>query len=347
MRLTRVMIRQFRNIAAADLIIQPGLNLWAGPNGQGKTNGLHALASAVAPLPPLSWEDMVQWGAEWADVRAEWTTTETSRLTVRLTPKRTRRREGPLRPLVWFSPHDLSLVQGGPLHRRRFLDEVASALYPRYPRALAAYERALKQRNRGLKEEWPDAALESFTALMVDSGLLIWSFRAEVVGLLEPWLTRAHQALADQAEVRLALATGHLGADLPVDAAAYRAQLETVRIIERARRISLIGPHRDDLVIDLGGRSAQKFGSQGEQRTIALGLRLATFETLREEQGEAPLVLLDDVLSELDPHRRELLLALIASRDQQTIVTDTEVRHFQAFAEGIYEVRGGAFVPWT
>lgn len=347
MRLERLVIRQFRNIAAADLVIQRGLNLWAGSNGQGKTNGLYALAAAVAPLPPLHWEEMVQWGEAWADVRAVWTTAETSHVAIQLTPKRIRRREGPVRPLVWFSPQDLRLVQGAPVYRRRFLDEVASALYPRYARTLASYERAVQQRNRGLKEEWPDGALESFTVLMVEAGLVIWRFRAEIVRLLTPWMESIHESLADREDIRLGLESGHLGAELPPDVSTYRAVLDTVRVIERARKMSMIGPHRDDLVIDLGGRSAQKFGSQGEQRTIALGLRLAAFETLRQEHGEAPLVLLDDVLSELDPHRRELLLALIGSRDQQTIVTDTEVRHFRAFAEGIYEVRGGDFLPWT
>jgi DNA replication and repair protein RecF len=182
---------------------------------------------------------------------------------------------------------------------------------------------------------------------LVETGLVIWRFRANVVSLISPWLVRVHQELAEQADVGIVLANDQVGPELPADATTYQAALQTARTLERIRRLSLIGPHRDEMLITLRGRSAQKYASQGEQRTIALGLRLATFEVFRQEHGETPLMLLDDVLSELDPRRRELLLARVASREQQTVVTDTEVRHFQAFADSIYTVSKGTFAPWT
>jgi DNA replication and repair protein RecF len=334
------------------LTLSPGVNLWVGENGQGKTNGLDALAVLASQRYPagIPETEMVQWNQSWMDVRGQWQSDlgdlVSSRLAVELSPRRRRIREGPTVPLVQFSPGDLSLIQAGPAYRRGFLDQLAGILYPRYSQVLRAFERVVSQKNRGLKEGWADSALATFSDMVADSGTVIWNLRRDTLARLIPEILAVHRRLAGVDEVLIRLSQGGVDGEVLSESENVRRYIASRSKEERARAMALVGPHRDDLIIELNGHLAQKFASQGEQRTLALSLKLATYNLYREQFSARPLVLLDDVLSELDLERRQLLLQIIAQDGQQTVITDTELRSHGALRPLVYQVSGGVFQPW-
>ena len=353
MRLRRLVIKQFRNIVEADLQFSPGVNLLWGDNGQGKTSALEALYIAASKRYPSGVQDsdVVQWDRTWMDIRGEWTIDEsrigTSRYAVDRSSKPRRIKEGSVVPLVWFTPSDLHLIQGGPAYRRGFLDQVASNLYPRYAKTLRLYERAVAQKNRGIKEQIPAAALDAFNQVIASAGAVLWSLRAQTLDRLRPELFEVHGQLSGSQGLSVQLKPGGVDHGIPTDDAEVARHIHRRQGEERARLMSLVGPHRDELLIELNGHAAMDYASQGQQRTLALSLKLATYHLYREAFGQLPIVLLDDVLSELDPKRRHHLLELVSQGGQQTVVTDTEPRWYDPLHPTIYHVERGEFQRWT
>lgn len=350
MRLDRIVIRQFRNISHADLTFSKQVTLWVGANGHGKTNGLEAIATlaALRHRPGIRDIDVIQWDRSWTDLRGTWISSEgspvQSRYAVQISPKPRRVREGSVVPIVGFSPADLLLLQGGPAQRRGFLDQVASTLYPRYARALRLFEKALAQKNRALKENWADAQLQTFNDILADSGSTVWRLRLESVEALKPLVDTIHSRLAGPDAVSMHLQPGgvdHREPPTTADDARYRIEARSKE--ERVRQMALVGPHRDDLLIDLHGHSATNYASQGQQRSIVLSLKLAANELFTEVLGVRPLLLLDDVMSELDPARRQHLLSVVTNPQQQTIITDTEVQSYPSLNPSIVHVERGSF----
>jgi DNA replication and repair protein RecF len=235
---------------------------------------------------------------------------------------------------VLFTSLDIDLITGPPAGRRRYLDITLSQLDPAYLRALQRYTRVVQQRNSLLRQidegrAGPDQ-LASWDEELVTQGATIVAARAGAIAELNVRAARVHQCLSDGQE-RLAMAyLPQLGDDdaeafeLP-EAAALRNRLRAAlgrrRRREIAAGVSLIGPHRDDLRFTLDGESAAAFGSRAQQRTVALALRLAEAELLEARSGEAPVLLLDDILSELDERRRTAVLSTIASAEQCLITT--------------------------
>lgn len=358
MLLTRVEVQDVRSYAAASLDLTPGVTVLLGPNAQGKTNLLEALVRAatgsshrVAGDAPL-----VRVGADIGVVRLQVRTDEGRRRTLELelgSARRTRTRVdgqdvrraadalGVLR-VVLFAPEDLAVVRGEPDHRRRFLDDLLAQRRPSYAVARGEYERVLRQRNqllrqaRGLHGQARQTALgtlDTWTEQLVGHGAGLLAARIAVVHALAEGVDTTYRRIADRPE-RVTLTYRSSTGDNVVGTAALgvpdrdelagrlRQAQQAVADDERNRGVTLVGPHRDDLELVIGGLPARTHASQGEAWSLALALRLATYDVLADV-GDRPVVLLDDVFSELDSRRREQLA--IACHDWEQVLVSAAV----------------------
>jgi DNA replication and repair protein RecF len=337
----------FRSYAAVDLSLEPGVTALVGPNGQGKTNLVEAIgylatlhSHRVAADAPL-----VRSGAERSVVRGlvvhngrslllevEINPGKANRARVNKSPvPRPREVLGLLRTVL-FAPEDLSLVKGDPAERRRFLDDLLVARTPRLAGVRADYDRVLKQRNALLKtaglarrSRGPDLrTLDVWDMHLSRVGGELLAARLELVEALRPLFDKSYAAVA-----RGSVATGveyvsSLGPDVElipdreVLAAALGAALAGVRSDELDRGITLVGPHRDELMLKLNELPARGYASHGESWSLALALRLGSYDLLCADGGE-PVLILDDVFAELDEDRRERLAELIAPAEQVLI----------------------------
>lgn len=344
-------VRDFRNWPTADVEFEPGSNALVGPNGQGKTNLIEALAylathssHRVATDAPL-----VRHGAERAVVSAGLVRDDRELLVeVEINPGKANRarvnRSGPTRArdalgivrAVVFAPEDLALVRGDPAERRRFLDDLLVTRSPRYAAVRADYDRVLKQRNallrtaalggRGPDRDTP-ATLDVWDGHLATHGADLLTGRLGLLAALAPRVTRAY---ADVAPDRDAAAVSYTGPPEEVLAPAgtparevleaeLLARLAKARPRELDRGVTLVGPHRDDLTITLGDRPARGYASHGESWSLALALKLGAYELLRAD-GTGPILVLDDVFAELDSDRRDRLAAR-ADAAEQTVIT--------------------------
>ena len=358
MKVRSLSLVDFRNYARLDFAPQPGANVLLGRNGAGKTNVLEAAHLVLTGFSHrLSRDrDLVRRGCEAFSIRAVVERDElpgdeieyavafaAGRKQVKRAGKAVtgKGRAATLGTAVAFSPDDLGLAKGPPGGRRAFLDLVAAKGTPAHRGLLNRYEASLAQRNRLLAGYAPGTAsterqLTAWTEQLAQLGGEVIAVRLQYLDLLLPKAAAAYAGLAGQAEA-LSLRYQPAGGE-PADrgapavsaqsaAAALRLRLSDSAREERARRITLVGPHRDELLIELDGQPARTQASQGQQRSIALALRLAEAAVLTEILGERPLLLLDDVFSELDERRRDSLLALLglAQTNRQTFVTATDL----------------------
>ncbi len=346
MRLLRFSQRGFRNLKAGELRLPPGVTAVVGPNAAGKTNLLEALYLATGGELRGSLADRIAFGEReawlFAEVEGE---LGRHRLETRLAPEGRRvwlnRAPVGLRDLsslpgaVWLRPEDLFVVKGPPEERRRFLDALIARFSPRYRALLSAYERTLRQRNAALKEG--GRAIAAWDERLAGYGAEILVLRRRVLARLAPIANELHRALA---LAGLSLA--------PIETAGPERLLEKLkeRLPEELERgVTLSGPHRDDLAIRIDGRDAVRYASRGEARTVALVLRLAEHRLLKDHHQDAPLLLLDDVVAELDESRQRALLAYVKGLPQ-AVVTATEppqgVDHRITLAAGAWEAVAGA-----
>ncbi|HZU74060.1 MAG TPA: DNA replication/repair protein RecF [Acidimicrobiales bacterium] len=326
MNVSHLWITDFRNYASAEL--EPatdGLTVVLGDNGQGKSNLIEALAylANLESFRGAPREALVRQGAERTVLRAEAAQGERrllieadipvsgrERVLVNRQPlRRVRDLLGVLRTTV-FSPDDLELVRGGPSGRRRFLDSTLVGLALRHDALRLELERILRQRAALLRQSGgratPDieSTLDVWDAKLVATGNEVLEARQVLVSSLGPAVARFYEMLAGQpAPVELSYRRSWDG-DLA--SAVEKARGEDLR-----RGITTVGPHRDDLDVRLGGMPARTHASQGEQRCLALALRLAEHALVAERAGSPPVLLLDDVFSELDPRRSSCLLDLL------------------------------------
>ena len=357
MHLTRLALTDFRSYAELSLELSPGVTTFSGLNGEGKTNLVEAIgylatlgSHRVATDAPL-----IRQGAERAVVRAAVAGINGSALVeVELNPGRANRvrlNRAPLpRPrdilgtvrTVLFAPEDLALVKGDPGERRRFLDELLVATAPRYAGLRADYERVLRQRTallksagakghlRGAARESITATLDAWDAQLARAGAPLLAGRMRLVAALRPHVTAAYEAVSGgrsgdasaisyRASVEAASSDAEsAGPDVGGLEVAMLKALAGVRASELDRGVCLVGPHRDELELVIGGLPARGYASHGESWSLALALRLASFALLREGR-EDPVLLLDDVFAELDTGRRDRLAALVAGAEQVLI----------------------------
>jgi DNA replication and repair protein RecF len=340
---TRLALTDFRCYAAVDLVLPTGVTVVAGANGEGKTSLLEALGWAATTRSFRGVPDaaLVRTGAEAAYLRV--TVQETDREQLMEAEIRAAGRNkvqvnrhplargrdllGLVRVTV-FAPDDLQLVKGGPAERRGYLDELLVAVAPRYDGVRAEFDRVLKQRNallrHGLRGPDAESTLVVFDEQLVRAGTELVRGRLRLTARLLPALRDAYRGLAGPTD-EVDAAYEAEWAEGSVTPAAddvdelLRAALAARRAAEVDRGVTLVGPHRDEWRIRLAGLDARTHASQGEQRTLSLGLRLAGHKVVAGVVGTEPVLLLDDVFSELDPARAEELVAELPPG--QTLIT--------------------------
>jgi DNA replication and repair protein RecF len=354
--LSALSLTDFRSYAQVDLRLAPGRTTFLGSNGQGKTNLLEAVGylatlgshrvAADAPLVRLGAERAIVRGAVVRDERSVTLEVEVvpgraNRARINRAPvPRPRELLGLLRTVL-FAPEDLALVKGDPGGRRGFLDDLLVARAPRYAGVRADYDRVNKQRTTLLKtagqakragrrsgdESGALSTLDVWDEHLARAGGELLAGRLRLVEAVTPLIDAAYAQVSDRrgpVEVEYRSSVPDLdgvGRDPESLAAALLAELRRLRPQEIERGVSLAGPHRDDLVLSIGQLPARGYASQGESWSLALALRLASYELLREgfHGGGEPVLLLDDVFAELDANRRERLAELVASAEQVLI----------------------------
>ena len=378
--LTHLRLYNFRNYAELNLPLGPGLNVFVGENAQGKTNLLEAVATLLLTRSPRTSTpaELLRWGAEETAVDAvlgRGPLSETLALRLRRTRdadltgaagrdasariSRTTTRDGhPIAardligrwPVVLFWPDDLQLVKAGPEARRRLLDILVSQLDRAAADELIRYRRVLEQRNSLLRRlhdgGGPLDQLRPFDDALLRHGAAIQVARTALVGALAPLAAEAMAEIseaADSLELRYAPQSGVASGDREQVLAALSSALARARSEELARGTSVVGPHRDDLEFVLNGRPARSAASQGQQRSAVLATKIAEVRLVGARAERMPILLLDDVLSELDPARREHLLSALSARGEapQTMVTCSDDYPFGAHPSRHFLVRQG------
>jgi DNA replication and repair protein RecF len=363
-------LADFRSYPTLELPLERGGNVFVGPNGQGKTNLVEAVGyiATLGSHRVASDAPLVRAGAERAVVRTaivrdgrellvelEINPGKANRARLGRAPvPRAREVLGVLRTVL-FAPEDLAVVKGDPSERRRFLDELLVARSPRFAGVRADYDRVLKQRNALLKTAGAARragaagdlrTLDVWDGHLARHGAELLAGRLELVAALRPLVEKAYGAVSQgggpaDMEYRTPLGPdGEPAPDREVLAAALLAEVARSRPQEVERGVSLVGPHRDDLVLTLGPLPARGYASHGESWSYALALRLAAYDLLTAD-GAEPVLVLDDVFAELDGTRRALLAELIAPAEQ-LLVTAAVADDVPAALQGArYDVADG------
>ena len=351
MYVSHLQLHDFRSYADVDVHLEPGVTAFIGRNGQGKTNLVEAIdyLSRLASHRVASDAPLVRAGAEQALIRvAVVRDGRTATMEIELNPGRSNRARVNRSPLprareliglvrtVVFSPEDLTLVKGDPSDRRRFLDDLLVLRAPRLAGVRADYDRILRQRNTLLKtagnarrgssgQESALSTLGVWDAHLARTGGELLAERLALVDALRPYVGKAYETVArgatrEDAEIEYKPSFDIEGAvGRPELTELLLAELERRRNDELDRGVSLVGPHRDDLVLSLGNGDTRLpvkgYASHGESWSFALALRLAAYDLLRAD-GDDPILILDDVFAELDAERRGQLAALVAGAEQ-------------------------------
>ena len=344
MRLQTAAVRSFRNIESADIRFAPQFTAFLGPNGQGKTNTIEALylLTALRPLRNVPRRALIKNGADEAEIEVtvdhERTGLQHS-LSVKLRGgSRALAKDGKRcdaaqflghAVAVAFTPDDLQLAKGGPDGRRRFLDRALLNVRPAYLHAALRYQKAVKDRNRLLVEEAPDATLDAFDGVLAAEGARITSARAEYAEELSPRVQERFSEIARPAPaLGLRYASQLLDTAQSLDPAALETAfidlLQARRARDRRRRTTSAGPHLDDLVITLDNVGAREMASQGQHRALVLAMKLAEIVHLADALKEPPILFLDDMSSELDENRSRQLFEAVRHLDGQVVLTSTE-----------------------
>lgn len=337
MRLTRLKTENFRNLAAVDFSPAPGVNVIYGENAQGKTNLIEAiyLLTGQKSFRAARENDYLRFGSGVARIEAEFTCQNREKTAalaygskklawlsgVECAPSEL---TGEFLAVV-FSPGELALIQEGPAERRAFLDGAISQVMPRYMTTLAAMSRILLQRNTLITDmqksgnyAMMEPLLETWDRSLAKVAFSICHARARFLRRLAPPAAEIYESICKRADQPFSLSyqpsiPGPKGADWadvsPTEGEAHiRAVLAAARSEDYKNYCTTLGPHRDNMEVAIAGISARNFGSQGQQRSCALALKLAQCRVMEETLGEAPIILLDDVLSELDKTRRDYFL---------------------------------------
>ena len=365
MHLRRLSVTDFRSWESADLDLGPGVTVLVGPNGVGKTNlveaagylatlGSHRVA-ADAPLIRRGAEraivrgSVVHHGRE-LHVELEIASGRANRARVNRAPvPRPRDVLGILRTVL-FAPEDLALVRGDPGERRRFLDELLTIRHPRYAAVRSDYDRVLKQRSALLKTARNGRAdlstLDVWDGHLARTGAALLAGRLELVAALAPYTVESFAEVAPTSDPIALRYRSSVPGELP----AVGAELETLLLDELARvrrqeverGVCLVGPHREDLDLQLGPGPAKGYASHGESWALALALRLGSYRLLCADDVE-PVLILDDVFAELDERRRRAL-ADVARRAEQVLVTAAVAEDVPEGLDGVRLAVGGGEV---
>lgn len=335
-------LADFRSYESLEWSPEPGVNLLLGPNGAGKTNLLESIGflATLKSFRSVDESSMIKDGVDTAIVRAGVSTGERSRLVEielnRVGPRRAQVDKTRLRRtsdllgvvrVISFLPEDLDLVKRGPAYRRDLIDQVALQLWPAAHLDQNEFDRALRQRNAFLRAgERDETTLSVWDSRFAQSGSRVMARRVAVLESLGPWLEETYGSISQRND-RASLGYVCSWTTKEIDtssagefAAEIASALERSRKADYDRRLTTTGPHRDEPLFRIDGVETRSHGSQGEQRTMALAVKLAAHRAVAGVIGEEPVLLLDDVFSELDPVRAKALAGAIPDH-AQTLIT--------------------------
>ena len=375
MFLNKLKAENFRNYSSLDLGFSPDINIFFGRNAQGKTNLLEAISLLALgrSFRTKKEEELIRWDTEHCYTVGEFLGSELDtrieigigrgEKKVKIDCKPVRRNELLGRvPIVFFGPDDLQLVKGGPAGRREFIDLYLAQIEPEYRLIYYNFYKVLQQRNRLLKEIHPDRnELEAWNEQLIDRGTQVILYRMRLVEQIKPFINQAHHQISASTEslnieyltFRRRLQRSATLSDVvewenlmdrEMIEGIFRSEIERMGRVEMERHITLVGPQLDDLRLTLGSDiELRDFGSQGQQRTASLALKLGLIAKIKENRGEFPLLLLDDVMSEFDDCRKQALLQNMVG-SVQTFMTSTSRRDFPIPTDQarFFEVEQGA-----
>jgi DNA replication and repair protein RecF len=342
--LSALRLVNFRGYADDTVLLTPGLNIVVGENAQGKTNLLEAISFAVTGTSPRTpkEQEVIRWDADFARTEARVSLDEPAgerRVTLGYAPGQRKRLtvDGVPAPslanyaaggagvrVVTFFPDDIRIVKGAPSDRREYLDALLATLRPSYARAVAEYARAVQQRNQLLRRIREGISsgrtLATWDRKVVDLGATVLEGRSRAIGPLGEYFEGSLRALygPEKAAIRYSYSA-------PPEA--YAEALREAHRVDIERGTTSVGPHRDDFEVLLGGASLITYGSQGQQRLATLALKFAARDYVREATGKDPILLFDDVMSELDERRREYLAEYFLE-SSQAVITTTNLDYF-------------------
>jgi len=359
---SEIFLKDWRNLVEINFQPQAAINIFLGQNAQGKTNILEAINYASLLRSRAGKEsELIHWGKAVALVRIKFFKASVSHvLAIEISQDKRRRillDANPIRPReligklnsVFFSPEDLFMFKGSPMMRRKFLDAQISQASPVYFLDLLRYNKIIEQRNvllKKIRDEYTNPSeLELWDEQLAIAAAKVLSKRLTSVDKLNQLAQSIHKKISAGKE-NLSIAYDMRGLNPDKDIAENFFKLLRAKRDDDVRNGSTSkGPHGDDLKFFINGRELKLFGSQGQLRTAALSLKLSELQFLKAETGEYPLLLLDDVMSELDAERRELLLEFLDGEQIQTLITATDRAYFPSRSFGkIFLVKAGSVI---
>ncbi len=350
MKVKNLEIQNFRNISNLNLNFDDEINVICGENAQGKTNIIEALwlFSGAKSFRNSKDNEFIKFGESRAKININFemlgventvAITFSDKKTAYFNEKKlnnTSNLAGKFNAVV-FSPTDLNIVTDGPEKRRRFLDISIGQLYPNYIEILKNYTRAVMQRNKIIKDYRYDKTisimLDIFEAEIVDMGNKIINYRKKYINILNKYVSKIYEGISsgkEKIEIFYITKCDNLNLE----------NLKISRDNDMFTSTTSVGPHRDDMSFKINGINARNFGSQGQKRSVALSLKLAGAEVIKEVSGEYPICLLDDVMSELDENRQNYILNHI--RNWQSFITCCDTSNIKNLKEGkVIKIKGG------
>ena len=336
MHLSHLSLKNFRSYSELDLPLSKGITVFLGRNGEGKTNIVEAVMymAFLSSHRTAGDQPLVKLGESSAYTRAkvqhpdreilvelEINADKANRARINQNPVRSQKELFGLVQCIYFSPEDLDLVRGDPSERRRFIDQIVTLRSPRLAGVITDYERAVRQRNALLKTRSNNSSLESWDQQVAKFGAEIIAARITPLEEFTPLFTKIYANISPEkpASIKYKSSIENPSTVLQENYDSIIQKMSELRGQELERGLTLVGPHRDDLLLHLGNHLVKGYASHGESWSIALSLKLAAYELLINE-GSKPILILDDVFSELDEERREQLVSLAKSAEQ-TIVT--------------------------
>ena len=344
MQVRKLSLINFKNIAQVDITLGEGINCFVGDNGAGKTNFVDALHYLSLGKSAVGMTDgqCIRHGESFFVVEGEYLTDEGKHEQIACTfakgSGKTLKRNGKaydriadhvgFAPVVIVAPADTMLISDAADERRRYINSFLSQIDPAYLRALMRYNAVLAERNKFLKSSSDEAMLQIYDAQLVAHGEVVHAKRREIIERLQPVVAEYYKALSlDREEVKLS----------------YRSELNEAPfadVLERSRQKDIVnefttsGIHRDDVIFTIGGMPLRKFGSQGQQKSFLIALKLAQYAIISSERGERPMLLLDDVCDKLDEQRVEQLMRSVSGEEfGQIIITDCNEQRLRSLLD--------------
>jgi DNA replication and repair protein RecF len=356
--ITNLNLTNYRSYANLELNLAPGINIFVGKNGEGKTNIAESIlyltflnshrASGNTPLVKLGQTSAyirakVKYPEREILVELEINIDKANRAKINQNPARSQKEIFGIVQTIYFSPEDLDIVRGDPTERRRFIDQLLTLRSPRVAAVVSDYERAVKQRNSLLKTRASKEALAPWDKQVADFGGQLIALRLTGLTQLTPLFNSIYSEISNikPAEIIYKSSLEGISENAAENSEKIMEKLINTRGAELERGLTLTGPHRDDLLLMLGEHQVKGYASHGESWSIALALKLATYNLLKSD-GLSPILILDDVFSELDEDRREKLAAIAKSAEQTIITVAVEADLPESLTGQRYLVKSGS-----